>query len=105
MKIICSLHSKLRVVERVKKIKTEEEADEYLKDKFRRMMTWTFNWQYVRFWHWTTSNLFCGTWLHKFIYNEPEPWFYKIITYFLYDKKQYKKYINKEMKRIEKIFI
>jgi len=105
IKIFTSLHSRLRVIERVKKITTEKEADEYLKDKFRRMLTWTFNWQYVRFWRWTSWNLFCGTCLHKFIYSQPEVNFYKIITYFLYDEDKYKKYMREKCKEIEKLFI
>jgi len=104
MKIICSLHSKQRVVQRVKKIKTEEEAEIYLKDKFSRMMTWTFKWDFVRYGRWNSWNFFMWTGIHRFIYEIIDNWTFKIITYHIKDDKKYKKYMKSEIKRIERLY-
>jgi len=111
MKIEITNHAIKRTVERSWKVSNWIQAREYLIDKFSRLLKWEHLW-------WNNKKCykivnkqqddgtyFITNWIHRFVYTEI--WFdnYKIITYYIFNRIKKKKYVNSELKRIEKLFI
>lgn len=106
MNIEVSAHCRKRTIERVKKIKSNTQAVDYIVDKFSRITNSDiFNWFKVYEWERKNGNLYKWTAIHRFIYEIREDWTIFIITYHNKNKESDKAYKQKELKRIEKLFI
>lgn len=92
MKITVSKHASERVIQRVKDVKTNKEASEYLIDKFTRMRNWEkkIYWGKSKIIKQEENKFILKNKTHTFVYAILPSGIYNIITYFT--KQSYRNY-------------